>query len=77
MIGSYRYFYNQGISYLNSLERGFYKPKKNSKKKADYIKYEGEYFKVETNGKYAYGVIPSYDNEGNQLSLTGFQTIRN
>ena len=77
MIGSYRYFYNQGISYLNSLERGFYKPKKDSKKKADYIKYEGEYFKVETDGKYAYGVIPSYDIEGNQLSLTGFQTIRN
>ena len=48
MIGSYRYFYNQGILYLNSLERGFYKPKKNSKKKADYIKYEGEYFKFET-----------------------------
>ena len=77
MIGSYRYFYNKGIAYLNSLERGFFIPKKDSKKNADYIKYESEYFKVETDGKYAYGVIPKYDNEGNQLSLTSFQTIRN
>ena len=77
MIGSYRYFYNQGISYLNSLERGFYKPKKGSKKKPEYIKYEGQYLKVETDGEYAFGVIPKYDNKGKQISQTGFQTIRN
>ena len=77
MIGSYRYFYNKGIEYLNSLDRGFFKPKKESKKKADFIKYEGQYLKVETVGEYAYGVIPKYDNKGNQLSQTSFQTIRN
>lgn len=77
MIGSYRYFYNKGIEYLNSLERGFFKPKKGSKKKADFIKYEGQYLKVETGGEYAYGVIPKYDKKGDQISQTGFQTIRN
>lgn len=76
MIGTYRYFYNQGISYLSSLPRGYYKPKKGGKK-AEYIKYEGQYLKVETGGKYASGIIPKYDNEGNQLSQTNFQAIRN
>lgn len=77
MIGSYRYFYNQGILYLNSLERGFFIPEKNCKKKAEYIKYEGQFLKVETGGEYAYGVIPKYDYDGKQLSQTGFQAIRN
>ena len=77
MIGSYRYFYNKGITYLNSLKRDFYIPKKGNKKKAEFIKYEGQYLKVETGGIYAFGVIPSYDSKGIQLSQTGFQTIRN
>ena len=77
MIGSYRYFYNKGIAYLNSLKRDFYIPKKGNKKKAEFIKYEGQYLKVETGGIYAFGVIPSYDSKGIQLSQTGFQTIRN
>jgi IS605 OrfB family transposase len=77
MIGSYRYFYNQGIRYLNSLERGFFIPKTGSTKKPNYIKYENDYIMVETGGIYCYGVIPSYDNNGKQISLTGFQTIRN
>ena len=50
MIGSYRYFYNKGIAYLNSLKRDFYIPKKGNKKKAEFIKYEGQYLKVETGG---------------------------
>lgn len=77
MIGTYRYFYNQGIAYLNSLERGFYKPKSNSKKKATFIKYEGQYLLVETGGEYCYGVIPKYDADGKQIALTSFQSIRN
>ena len=77
MIGAYRYFYNQGISYLNSLERGFFIPKKGSKKKPDYIKYENQYLKVETGGEYAFGVIPKYDNCEKQICQTGFQAIRN
>ena len=77
MIGTYRYFYNQGISYLNSLEKGFFIPKKGSSKKPEYIKYEGQYLKVETGGEYSFGVIPKYDSEGKQLSQTGFQSIRN
>lgn len=77
MIGTYRYFYNQGIAYLNSLERGFYKPKSNSKKKATFIKYEGQYLPVETGGEYCYGVIPKYDADGKQIALTSFQSIRN
>lgn len=77
MIGSYRYFYNQGILYLNSLERGFFIPEKGCKKKAEYIKYEGQYLKVETGGKYCYGVIPKYDSKGNQIAQTSFQSIRN
>ena len=77
MIGSYRWFYNQGISYLCSLQRGFFIPKKGCKKKAEYILHEGEYFKVETGGEYASGVIPKYDSNGKQVDQTGFQTIRN
>jgi IS605 OrfB family transposase len=77
MIGSYRYFYNQGISYLNSLERGFFKPKASSKKKPTYIKYEGQFLPVETDGEYCYGVIPKYDSFGKQIAQTGFQAIRN
>jgi transposase len=77
MIGSYRYFYNQGIAYLNSLKKGFYIPTKGSKKKPDYIKHEGQYLKVETDGTYCYGVIPFYDKNGKQLSLTNFYAIRN
>lgn len=77
MIGSYRYFYNQGVLYLNSLEKGFFIPKKGSKKKSEYIKYEGQYLKVETGGEYAFGIIPKYDSKGIQISQTGFQSIRN
>ena len=77
MIGSYRWFYNQGISYLCSLQRGFFIPKKGCKKKAEYILHEGEYFKVETGGEYASGIIPKYDSNGKQVDQTGFQTIRN
>ena len=77
MIGSYRYFYNQGIAYLNSLERGFYKPRENSKKKATYIKYENQYLLVESDGEYCFGVIPKYDDNGKQIALTSFQSIRN
>ena len=77
MIGSYRWFYNQGISYLGSLKRGFFIPKKGSNKKAEYILHEGEYFKVETGGEYASGVIPKYDSNGKQIDQTSFQTIRN
>ena len=77
IIGAYRYFYNQGVSYLSSLERGFFIPDKNSKKKAEYIKYENDFLKVETGGVYAYGIIPKYDNKGTQISLTSFQTMRN
>ena len=77
MIGSYRWFYNQGISYLGSLKRGFFIPKKGSNKKAEYILHEGEYFKVETGGEYASGIIPKYDSNGKQVDQTGFQTIRN
>lgn len=77
MIGSYRYFYNNGISYLNSLERGFFIPKKGSKKKPEYIKYENQYLKVETGGEYAFGVIPKYDKDQKQICQTGFQSIRN
>ena len=77
MIGTYRFFYNKGIEYLNSLEKGFFIPKKGSLKKADYIKYEGQYLKVETDGVYSYGIIPKYDNKEKQLCQTGFQAIRN
>ena len=77
MIGAYRYFYNRGISYLNSLERGFFIPKKGNRKKPDYIKYENQYLKVETGGEYAFGVIPKYDNDQKQICQTGFQAIRN
>jgi IS605 OrfB family transposase len=77
MIGSYRYFYNQAICYLNSLERGYFKPKSNSKKTANFIKYEGQYIHVESDGTHCYGVIPKYDGNGKQLSLTSFQSIRN
>jgi putative transposase len=77
MIGSYRWFYNQGVSYLCSLDRGFFIPKGNSKKGAEYILYEGDYFKVETGGEYAYGIIPKYDSKEKQVCQTGFQAIRN
>jgi len=33
IIGVYRYFYNQGVSYLSSLERGFFIPEKIVKRK--------------------------------------------
>ena len=61
MIGNHRYFYNEGIKYLHSLPRGFFIPEKGSLKSANFIKYENEYFLVETGGKYAYGIIPKYD----------------
>lgn len=77
MIGTYRYFYNQGVAYLNSLDRGFYKPKSASKKKPTFIKYEGQYLPVETDGEYCYGVIPKYDADGKQIAQTSFQSIRN
>ena len=77
MIGSYRWFYNQGVSYLCSLERGFFIPKKGFRKEANYILYEGEYFKVESGGEYAYGIIPKYDSNEKQECQTGFQAIRN
>jgi hypothetical protein len=52
MIGSYRYFYNQGIVYLNSLERGYYIPKKVTKTKPpEYIKYEDQFIRVVLNVK--------------------------
>jgi IS605 OrfB family transposase len=78
MIGSYRYFYNQGIVYLNSLERGYYIPKKATKTKPpEYIKYEDQYIRVESGGEYCYGIIPQYNSDGKQISQTGFQAIRN
>jgi hypothetical protein len=57
IIGAYRYFYNQGVSYLSSLERGFFIPDKNSKKKAEYIKYENDFLKVETGGECMHMVL--------------------
>jgi putative transposase len=77
VIGSYRYFYNKGIEYLNSLEKGFFEVNSKSKKNANFIRYEGQYIKVETGGTHCYGIIPKYDYNGKQMSLTGFQTIRN
>jgi len=77
MIGTYRYFYNQAIRYLNSLERGFFLPKSNSKKKPNFIKYENQFISVETNGTHCFGVIPKYDDNGKQVALTSFQSIRN
>ncbi len=74
MIGSYRFFYNQGIKYLLSLPKGYYKPK--TTKEAKYILYEGEYFLVEIGGEYAYGIIPLYDDSGKQLSQTNMIAIR-
>ena len=77
MIGTYRYFYNQGIVYLNSLERGYYIPTEEMQKKPDYIYYEGQYHKVETGGRYCYGVLPKFNADGLYLSQTNFQAIRN
>jgi len=76
LIGNHRFLYNLGVSYLYSLERGYYIPRKGSSKKAEYIMYEGDFYKVETDGKYAFGVLPIYDEAGKQLSRTNFQAIR-
>ena len=75
MIGNHRYFYNEGIKYLHSLPRGFFIPEKGSLKAANYIKYENEYFLVETGGKYAYGIIPKYDTNKKQINQTNFIAI--
>jgi len=77
MIGTYRYYYNQGINYLCGLPRGYYIPRKGEKVKANYIYYEDEYLRVETGGKYAFGILPVYDEKGKRMSQTGFQAIRN
>lgn len=76
LIGNHRFLYNLGVKYLYSLERGYYIPRKGSGKKADYIMYEGDFYRVETDGKYAFGVLPVYDESGKQLSRTNFQAIR-
>ena len=76
LIGNHRYFYNEGIKYLHSLPRGFFIPEKGSLKAANYIKYENEYFLVETGGKYAFGIIPKYDTNKKQINQTNFIAIR-
>jgi transposase len=82
MIGAYRFFYNQGVSYLHDLPRGFYIPKSVSKKgtqttQPNFIRYEGQFYRVETGGTHCFGVIPTYDSAGKRLAPTSFQSIRN
>lgn len=80
LIGNHRFLYNEGVKYLSSLPRGFFKPEKGNKKQADFIKYKNEYIKVETGGEYAFGIIPTYyiDDKGEkkQASQTDFKKIR-
>lgn len=77
LIGNHRFLYNKGVNYFLSLPRGYYLPKKGDTNPKNYILYEGEYIRVETDGKYAYGLIPAYDEiTGKRKNQTDFKAVR-